>query len=116
MQSEPLDSYLRMHRRRRAFSQEEVAFLIGAGSAATIARYELGRREPSLDTALALEALFDAPVAELFAGRFNTVEKSVVSRASELIAKVRAAGISPAATAKLQALGELSRRTNPFAS
>ncbi|HTG36536.1 MAG TPA: helix-turn-helix transcriptional regulator [Thermoanaerobaculia bacterium] len=105
-----------MHRRRHAFSQEEVAFLIGAGSAATIARYELGRREPSLDTALALEALYGAPVAELFAGRFNTVEQSVVSRASELIANVRAAGISPAATAKLQALGELSRRTNLFAS
>ncbi|HEY3569936.1 MAG TPA: helix-turn-helix transcriptional regulator [Thermoanaerobaculia bacterium] len=93
-----------MHRRRTALSQEEVAFLIGAGTAGTVARYELGRREPSLDTALAFEALFKTPVAEIFSGRFNKVEQSVATRAEELIAEVRTAGISPSATAKLQAL------------
>ena len=111
MPSDQLDNYLRMHRRRSAFSQEEVAFLIGAGTAGTVARYELGRREPSLDTALALEALFKAPVAELFAGRFTTVEQSVAERAQELIAKVRAAGVSPSATAKLQALRAVTQPT-----
>lgn len=110
MTSDPLDSYLRMHRKRQALSQEDVAFLVGAASAGTIARYELGRREPSLDTALALQALFGAPVAELFAGRFNKVEQSVVSRAKVEIARVRSAGISPTATAKLKFLTALVGR------
>jgi transcriptional regulator with XRE-family HTH domain len=113
MTSDPLNSYLRMHRKRQALSQEDVAFLVGAGSAATIARYELGRREPSLDTALALEALFGVPVAELFAGRFSKVEQSVARRAKEQIATVRAAGVSPAATAKLKLLTELARQAQP---
>jgi transcriptional regulator with XRE-family HTH domain len=110
MTSDPLDSYLRMHRKRQALSQEDVALLVGAGSAGTIARYELGRREPSLETALALEALFGVPVAELFAGRFNKVEQSVASRAKAEIARVRSAGISPAATAKLKFLTALAGR------
>lgn len=111
MTSDQLDNYLRMHRHRQALSQDEVAFLVGAGSAGTIARYELGQRDPSLETALALQALYGVPVAELFAGRFNTVEQSVARRANERIAMIRAGGISPAATVKLKHLSDVIRRS-----
>lgn len=109
MPTDPLDNYIRMHRARHALSQAEVAFLIGCGSAATVARYEGGQREPQLDVALALQALFNVPPGELFAGRFRKVEHSVVKRARELLERLRSKGPSPATTAKLQLLVELAR-------
>lgn len=107
MPSDPLHNYIRMYRRRSALSQEEVAYLLGAGSAATVARYENARREPTLETVLALEAVFGISISELFAGRFNQVEQSVRERASELLEKVRSGGPSPKATAKLRLLTAL---------
>jgi DNA-binding XRE family transcriptional regulator len=109
MHSEPLNNYIRMHRSRCCLSQRELAYLIGAGCAPTVARYELGQREPLLDTALALEALFGEPPRELFAGRFRQVEQFVAERARELAEQIRA-NEPPSAkrTAKLLALFELT--------
>jgi transcriptional regulator with XRE-family HTH domain len=107
MPSDSLDNYIRMHRRRFALSQEEVAYLLGVGSAGTVARYESSRRTPTLETALALEAVFGVSVAELYAGKFNQVEQSVQERACELVEKLREAGASPATTAKLRHLTDL---------
>jgi transcriptional regulator with XRE-family HTH domain len=110
MPSEPLNNYIRTHRSRAAFSQGELATLIGCGSAATVARYELGAREPLLDTVLALEAVFGVTARQLFPGRFRTVEQFVAERVERLIEEVRAAGPSPEATAKLRFLIELQTR------
>src|SRR4051812_32639036 len=107
MPSEPLNNYIRTHRNRTAFSQAELAILIGCGSAATLSRYELEAREPLLNTVLALEAVFGISVRELFPGRFRKVEQLVAKRVDTLIKEVRASGPSPAATAKLGFLMEL---------
>jgi transcriptional regulator with XRE-family HTH domain len=80
-----LDSYLRMHRRRLALGQAEVAMLLGIESASEVSRHEQGRRVPSLDTALAYEAILGAPVAELFSGRFERSRRRISHRARHFL-------------------------------
>lgn len=66
MNQRNLGNYLRAHRRRSGLSQEEVASIIGWTSGASLGPYEWGKYRPSLRTALAFEALFRVPLAELF--------------------------------------------------
>ena len=87
MSFDPLDNYLRMYRKRAELSQDEVAHLLGLESGTMISRYEFGTREPTLEAALALEALFGVPVRELFAGRFKKTRKKVKKRARKLVRK-----------------------------
>ena len=83
-----LDNYLRAHRKRSALTQDEVAFLLGSKSGTKVSRYEQFRRLPTLQTALALEILFEAPARELFAGLYRRIERATTSRAEELILKL----------------------------
>jgi transcriptional regulator with XRE-family HTH domain len=86
MESKPhrLLNLLRAHRKCSAFSQDEIAFLLGVQSGSKISRYEQMAQEPELKTALALEAIFDRPVAELFPGLYEKVKASVQARAKTL--------------------------------
>jgi transcriptional regulator with XRE-family HTH domain len=104
MTAELLNNYIRTFRRRACFSQEELAFLMGSESGTKISRYEQERRDPTLETILALEAVLGVPVRELFAGRFHTVECSVAERARVLIERLRSKAPTAATTAKLQLL------------
>ena len=82
-----LSNYLRTHRKRLAFSQEEVAFLLGVNGtdkATKVSRDENSAREPSLQSALAYEAIYGTPVRELFAGLYEQVEEKVAERAKLL--------------------------------
>jgi len=82
-----LSNYLRTHRKRLALSQEEVAFLVGAKGmekGIKVSRDENNAREPSLQTALAYEAIYGTPVRELFAGLYEQVERQVGERAKIL--------------------------------
>ena len=87
MASQPLLNYLLTRRKRSALSQEEVAFLLGVLSSAQICRYERLLREPSLQTALAFEVIFNCPVSELFPELFAQIQTEVASRATELETK-----------------------------
>ena len=78
-------NYLRSERRRAALSQADIAELLREGVRA-ISRYERGRRLPPLKTALAYEAIYGMPAAELFAGTFDRIRKEVRRRARSLIA------------------------------
>jgi transcriptional regulator with XRE-family HTH domain len=80
MTSPQLPNYLRANRKRLALSQDEVAFLLGAQSGAKVCRYERFVREPSLETALAFEAIFKRSVSELFGGLYQKVEREVAER------------------------------------
>ena len=89
MQEKPLDNYLRTYRKRAGLSQDEVAFLLGGGCGTQVSRYELGKRLPSLETALALEAILGVPVKKIFLGRFSKVDLEVRERAKILREKLQ---------------------------
>jgi len=57
---------------------------------AQVSRYEKRRRLPSVETALACEAIFGVPVAELFAGVRDSIGKDIEKRRRELSSKLQA--------------------------
>jgi len=80
-----LPNYLRTHRKRLGLSQDQAAFLLGVSSSAKISRYESFTRVPNLETALALEAIYQKPVSELFAGLYEEVQRKVAGRTRTLM-------------------------------
>lgn len=82
-----LQNYLRTYRKRFGLTQKEVAYLLGCTKAAKVSRYECFARLPSLKTALAYEAVFGVPVAELFAGIYQDIERATSRRARVLAHK-----------------------------
>jgi DNA-binding XRE family transcriptional regulator len=103
-----LDNYLRMYRKRSALSQEEVAFLLGIQSGTEVSRHEKNRRVPTLDTALAYEAIFGQPSGELFAGRLERLQRRIARRAGNLAERLRAGEPDARTAAKLDALMRLT--------
>ncbi len=87
-----LPHYLRSERRRSGLSQEDIAALLDTRVRA-ISRYERHGRLPPLATALAYEAVFGVPVAELFSGAYRAVRESIQARARR-----RAEKLGPART------------------
>ena len=63
-----LDNYLRTHRNRAGLSQDEVAYLLGCRSGAKVSRYERFTRPPTLQTALAYDAIFGVAVRDCSQG------------------------------------------------
>jgi len=86
-----LNNYLRTYRKRAGLSQDEMAYLLGCRSGAKVSRYERFARQPTLQTALAYEAIFGVPVRDLFAGIYQKVERPVSQRAQLLMRKLHAA-------------------------
>ena len=84
MTSPLLPNYLQANRKRLSLSQDEVAFLLGTQNGAKVCRHERFVREPSLETALAYEAMFKRSVSELFPGLYQKVEGEVAARAKAL--------------------------------
>ncbi len=82
-----LPNYLRTNRKQISLSQEEVAFLLGMkgmDKGGKVSRDENNARNPTLDTALAYEAIYGKPIRELFAGRYDQIARDVSSRAKIL--------------------------------
>ena len=87
MSSPQLTNYLRTNRKRLDLTQEEVAFMLGfkgEDKGIKVCRDENFAREPSLQMALAYEAIYGRPVRELFAGLFQAIERQVAERAKVL--------------------------------
>jgi len=87
MSSLPLTNYLRTNRKRLAFTQEEVAFLLGSrgeSKGAKVCRHEKFTCESKLRTALAYEVIYQKPVRDLFAGLYRQIEQEVAERAKIL--------------------------------
>jgi len=76
---------LRKERRRHAYSQADVCALLGAAWKSKISRYERQQALPPLETALAFEAIYGKPVAELFSGSYARVREDVRRRARKLV-------------------------------
>jgi len=104
MPSHRLLNYLRKFRKLSGLSQGDVAFLLGAQVGAKVCRYERFVRIPSLKTALALEAIFKRPIAELFPGLFQRVEAQVREQAKKLAQRKSADNSVPFAARKRQTL------------
>jgi|APCry1669193128_1035447.scaffolds.fasta_scaffold22037_2 transcriptional regulator with XRE-family HTH domain len=82
-----LPNYLQTQRKRISLSQEEVGFLLGVTGMSKgnkVCRDENFARAPSLQDAMAYEAIYGRPVRELFAGVYQQIEQDVAARAKIL--------------------------------
>jgi DNA-binding XRE family transcriptional regulator len=106
MPSPQLPHHLRANRIRLSLSQDEVAFLLGAQSGIQVSRHEHFACIPTLQVALAYEAMFKRSVSELFGGLYQEAEKEVAKRAKQLLQQV--SGTDPAILQKRETLADLA--------
>ena len=114
MQSKQNYNYLRTFRRRQGLHQDDVAALLGNVTSTAVSRHETGARIPTLETALAYEAIFGAPVRELFADQFQDVEAAVRSHARELTSYLEQLEASPELSRRLEAINALVQSPEPI--
>ena len=84
----PLSNFLRINRKRRGLTQEEVAFLLGVkgeSRAIKVSRDENSVREASLRAAVAYELIYGKLVSHLFAGLRREIVRDVKIRAKVLL-------------------------------
>jgi transcriptional regulator with XRE-family HTH domain len=84
-----LPNYLRSHRLRTGFSQDEIAFLLGNDSGAHVCKYERSGRLPGVRVILGCSLIFDAPAHELFAGISDAVKMAIKLRAKKLLEELQ---------------------------
>ena len=104
-----LPNYLRTNRKQISLSQEEVAFLVGVkgmDKGGKVSRDEGYSRVPTLEFALAYEAIYGKPVRELFAGLYEQIAPEVSARAKLLSYRKH----EPPDPKRSQALSELALR------
>lgn len=104
-----LPNYLRTNRKHISLTQEEVAFLLGVKGmdrGGKVSRDENYSRKPTLESALAYEAIYGKPVRELFAGLYEQISRDVSSRAKLLTYRKH----EPPDPKRSQALSELAIR------
>ena len=100
----PLPNYLRAHRKRSGFSQNDLAFLLGCRRETKVTRYERFARQPRLQTAFACAIIFRVPPEALFAGAHTEATELVLRQARALLKIVMAHAESPARGRKLALL------------
>lgn len=86
--AQPLPHYLRARRLDTGLTQDEMAFLLGAGDGSRVSRYEAFRRLPDLNVALAYLAVHQGAAQELFVGQYCEVAAGVLDRARLLRARL----------------------------
>jgi transcriptional regulator with XRE-family HTH domain len=106
-----LPNYVRTYRKKSGFSQDELAFLVGAKTGAKVCRYERFARGPSLRAVLAFEAVFEIPAREIFAGIYRQIERDVHDRSVILIRRLTIAGRGYLTARKLELLRTICART-----
>lgn len=108
--SQRLANYLLTYRKHAGLSQDEVAFLLGSESGTKVSRYERSVRQPTLETALAYEAILGVPSRTLFAGIFEKVDRAATQRAKTLVGKLRTSGNGQMTKRKLESLERVASR------
>ena len=68
------------YRKKRGFSQRQVAGFLGLKGSNNLSRYEHGVRLPSLINALKLEVVYRTPVAFLFPELYKELRKEIRER------------------------------------
>jgi DNA-binding XRE family transcriptional regulator len=80
---EPLINYLRMHRLKTGFTQDEVAAILRYINRDIISRHERKEVLPSLLIALSYESFYRVPVSDIFVGLAKKVELDVEAQLAE---------------------------------
>src|ERR1051326_7017094 len=75
---------LQMHRKDGGFTQRELAYLVGYDHAAPVLRHESSRIAPPLEVAFGYEIIFRVPIARLFVGLRDQVQRDVEVRLAEM--------------------------------
>ena len=78
---------VRLNRKKYALSQRELGLLL-ALTQSEISRLEEDRRSTKLETAFALQIVFDVQPREMFVRRYARVEEKVMRRATRLDRKL----------------------------
>ena len=107
MASSHVLNHLRANRRRLGLSQDELAFLLGAGSGAKVSRYERLFRDPNLRTVLAFEVIFQKSASDIFARFYKEVRKDIALRARILSRRASGGGSPDHRSAKHRALSRM---------
>lgn len=107
MTSYSLQNHLRAGRKRLAFTQSEVAFLMGRRGGSKICSYESFAVLPTLETALAFEIIYGTPVHELFPGIREQLAEDIRNRAKILRHRVSFKKTNPRGQKKRQAVESL---------
>jgi DNA-binding XRE family transcriptional regulator len=102
--------YLRALRRRSAFSQEEMAFLLGAFTGTRVSRHETGACAPPLAVALAYEVIFDVAIAAIYEDDQLRIAGFVLKRARTLHESLAHRMKDPRRQEKRAALQRIIRR------
>jgi transcriptional regulator with XRE-family HTH domain len=108
--SRRLPNYIRTYRRRAGLSQDEMAFLLGCRDGSKVSRYERFFRQPSFETALALEAIFGTSAPELFAGLYEKTLLIIQERAQTMAERLAQSDANRKNKRKLELLNAISIR------
>lgn len=107
--SHPHRINLKPYRKRSGFTQQELGFLLGLQQHSCISRYEAGESIPSLETALAYQAVFGRELQELFPELHERVFTSVGERARQLSQRLSCGEEKRKTAYKIQKLESLQR-------
>lgn len=110
-----ISNYLRTYRRRSAFSQKELAFLLGYRSGSTVPRFERQQRRITLGVAASYQVIFGAELRDAFPAIYTRVEEGLSWRMQELYERLKDRSSSRKTRLKLRALQEaLTRVPKPL--
>ncbi|MDD5544695.1 MAG: hypothetical protein PHX83_16130 [Acidobacteriia bacterium] len=104
MASRHLHNYLRTYRKKSAFSQREVAYLLGTRSDTKISRHECFARVPSLRTVFIYEVIYRVPARDLFVGVFERAHHETLKRVECLRQHLQNRPSDPVTTHKIKSL------------
>jgi transcriptional regulator with XRE-family HTH domain len=103
-------NHLRRYRKRGAFTQSEIAFVLGIDCGTKVSRYENVQSTPDIFTILAYQLFYDVPVQELFPKIYQEMAIVVAERARELFDELAKQPDHPITNRKLQMLKAVTAR------
>lgn len=75
--NERIENYLHAHRKKAGLSQLEIGILLGYADEGAVSRHEQSKTLPPLLSALGYEIVFNKPIAELFPGIRESIQKRI---------------------------------------
>src|SRR5690242_2817438 len=105
-----LPNFLRGNRKRLGLDQEEVGFLLGTRVADSVCRHERLARIPTLEDALAYEAIYQKPARELFSDLYHKKEKEIAAKVKTILQRANLLRATRQRARKLESLKEIAGR------